>query len=172
MATLDDDAAATAFTVFAPPTDAFTALVLALKGSDNGASTGITALTSFWPDQVTPVLRHYQAISMICRAALRFMRSSQDGAQCASRAPISVIVMPSRQCFFACCLAWACVNSSAEESSILSVLSTESAFAGQATETYKYADDRSARRKGFTPRRVTAVTQPSSQSLRPMASAE
>jgi transforming growth factor-beta-induced protein len=59
---LDDDASTTGFTVFAPTNDAFTTLVNALKGNDMGATTGISALTSFRPDQVGPVLR-YHALS-------------------------------------------------------------------------------------------------------------
>lgn len=59
VAALDDDAAAGGFTVFAPTNDAFTALVTALKGSDNGATTGIAALTDFRPDQVIPVLTYH-----------------------------------------------------------------------------------------------------------------
>lgn len=59
VAALDDDAAAGGFTVFAPTNDAFTALVTALKGSDNGATTGIAALTDFRPDQVLPVLTYH-----------------------------------------------------------------------------------------------------------------
>ncbi|MFZ5445991.1 MAG: fasciclin domain-containing protein [Myxococcota bacterium] len=58
VATLDDDAAA-GFTVFAPTNDGFTALVNALKGADDGATTGITALTSFRADQVLPVLKYH-----------------------------------------------------------------------------------------------------------------
>ncbi len=57
---LDNDAAAKV-TVFAPTDAAFTALVTALKGNDNGASSGITALTSFRPDQVLPVLKYHVA---------------------------------------------------------------------------------------------------------------
>jgi transforming growth factor-beta-induced protein len=60
VAALDNDAAAKV-TVFAPTDAAFTALVTALKGSDNGASSGITALTSFRPDQVLPVLKYHVA---------------------------------------------------------------------------------------------------------------
>ncbi len=60
VAALDDDAAAKV-TVFAPTNDGFTALVDALKGTDNGAASGITALTSFRPDQVLPVLKYHVA---------------------------------------------------------------------------------------------------------------
>jgi len=60
VAALDNDAAAKV-TVFAPTDGAFTALVNALKGTDNGAATGISALTSFRPDQVTPVLTYHVA---------------------------------------------------------------------------------------------------------------
>jgi uncharacterized surface protein with fasciclin (FAS1) repeats len=61
VSTLDNDASATKFTVFAPSNDAFTALVNALKGNDNGATTGITALSSFRPDNVLPVLTYHVA---------------------------------------------------------------------------------------------------------------
>lgn len=59
VAALDDDAATGGFTVFAPTNDAFTGLVNALKGSDNGATTGIAALTDFRPDQIIPVLTYH-----------------------------------------------------------------------------------------------------------------
>lgn len=60
VAALDNDAAAKV-TVFAPTDAAFTALVTALKGNDNGAATGITALTSFTPALVLPVLAYHVA---------------------------------------------------------------------------------------------------------------
>ncbi len=68
VTTLDDDTAS--LTVFAPTDDAFTALVTALKGSDNGAATGISALTSFRPDQLTPVLTYHVVGSKILAAAV------------------------------------------------------------------------------------------------------
>mgnify|MGYP001195387117 CR=1 FL=1 len=58
-ATLDDDALATRLTIFAPTNDAFTALVNALKGSDNGASTGIDALEDFSAAQLLPVVAYH-----------------------------------------------------------------------------------------------------------------
>lgn len=58
VAALDDDGAAKV-TVFAPANDAFAALVGALQGTDDGATTGISALTSFTPGQVAPVLRYH-----------------------------------------------------------------------------------------------------------------
>lgn len=64
VAALDNDAFGPV-TVFAPTNDAFTALVTALKGSDNGATTGISALTSFRPDQVIPVLNYHVVSSKV-----------------------------------------------------------------------------------------------------------
>jgi transforming growth factor-beta-induced protein len=69
VAALDDDAAAK-ITVFAPTNTAFTALVTALRGSDDGASTGITALTSFRADQVLPVLRYHLLGSQVLSPAV------------------------------------------------------------------------------------------------------
>jgi transforming growth factor-beta-induced protein len=60
IAALDNDSAA-AVTVFAPTNDAFTGLVNALKGNDNGVGSGITALTSFTPTQLIPVLKYHVA---------------------------------------------------------------------------------------------------------------
>ncbi len=54
VATLDDDDGT--FTVFAPPNDAFTALVTALSGSP---STGITGLGDFQSHQLIPVLKYH-----------------------------------------------------------------------------------------------------------------
>ncbi|MBX7099765.1 MAG: fasciclin domain-containing protein [Myxococcaceae bacterium] len=59
LATLDDDGLATKVTVFAPTNDGFTALVSALKGSDDGAKTGITALGDFRADQLVPVIAYH-----------------------------------------------------------------------------------------------------------------
>jgi transforming growth factor-beta-induced protein len=59
VAALDDDAAAGGFTVFAPTNDAFSGLVDALKGNDDGATTGIAVLGDFRPDQVIPVLKYH-----------------------------------------------------------------------------------------------------------------
>ena len=59
LATLDNNTLSSKLTVFAPTNDAFTALVTALKGSDNGATTGISALTSFRPDQLVPVISYH-----------------------------------------------------------------------------------------------------------------
>jgi uncharacterized surface protein with fasciclin (FAS1) repeats len=47
------------YTVFAPTNAAFTGLVTALRGTNDGGTTGITALTSFSIPQVTPVLRYH-----------------------------------------------------------------------------------------------------------------
>lgn len=77
VATLDNDAAAGGFTVFAPTNDAFTGLVNALKGSDNGATTGIAALTDFRPDQVIPVLT-YHVIGGAQVKAAQVMTGSAD----------------------------------------------------------------------------------------------
>jgi uncharacterized surface protein with fasciclin (FAS1) repeats len=68
VTTLDDDMGT--FTVFAPTDAAFTGLVTALRGTDNGASSGITALTSFRPDQVLPVLRYHVLTSKVLAAAV------------------------------------------------------------------------------------------------------
>ncbi len=57
VAALDDDKAK--LTVFAPPNAAFDALVTALKGSDNGATTGISSLGSFTSAQLIPVLKYH-----------------------------------------------------------------------------------------------------------------
>ncbi len=70
VAALDNDASATGFTVFAPVNDGFTALVTALKGADNGASTGITALSSFRPDQLIPVLGYHVIPSKVLAASV------------------------------------------------------------------------------------------------------
>lgn len=63
-AALDDDAAPKV-TVFAPTNAAFDALVTALKGTDDGGTTGISALTSFRPDQVLPVLTYHVVPSQV-----------------------------------------------------------------------------------------------------------
>jgi transforming growth factor-beta-induced protein len=47
------------YTVFAPTNTAFTGLVTALRGTNDGGTTGITALTSFSIPQVTPVLKYH-----------------------------------------------------------------------------------------------------------------
>ncbi|MBL8921223.1 MAG: fasciclin domain-containing protein [Myxococcaceae bacterium] len=47
------------YTVFAPTNAAFGALVTALRGNDDGGTTGINALTSFSVPQVTPVLKYH-----------------------------------------------------------------------------------------------------------------
>jgi transforming growth factor-beta-induced protein len=69
VAALDDDAAAKV-TVFAPTDAAFTALVTALRGVDNGATTGISGLTSFRPDQVAPVLRYHLLGAQVLSSAV------------------------------------------------------------------------------------------------------
>lgn len=58
--TLDDDTAE--LTVFAPTNDAFAGLVTALSGN---ASTGITALTDFTAEQLTPVLLYHVVDSVV-----------------------------------------------------------------------------------------------------------
>ena len=60
---LDDNAGA--FTVFAPPDTAFTALVTALSGN---ASTGITALGDFEPYQLIPVLKYHVVPAVVTAA--------------------------------------------------------------------------------------------------------
>ncbi len=53
------------FTVFAPTNTAFGAVVTALRGTDDGGTTGITALTSFSAEQLAPILRYHVAPSRI-----------------------------------------------------------------------------------------------------------
>ncbi|MCA3014650.1 MAG: fasciclin domain-containing protein [Myxococcaceae bacterium] len=53
------------YTVFAPPNSAFDAVVTALRGTNDGGATGITALTSFTPAQVAPILRYHVVPSQI-----------------------------------------------------------------------------------------------------------
>ncbi len=66
---LDDDAFGP-ITVFAPTNAAFTGLVTALQGSDNGATTGITGLTSLRPDQVLPIINYHLIPSTVMAAAV------------------------------------------------------------------------------------------------------
>jgi uncharacterized surface protein with fasciclin (FAS1) repeats len=47
------------YTLFAPTNAAITATVTALRGTDDGGTTGITSLGSFRPDQVAPILRYH-----------------------------------------------------------------------------------------------------------------
>lgn len=47
------------FTVFAPTNAAFAATVTALRGTDDGGTTGITSLGSFAAAQVAPILRYH-----------------------------------------------------------------------------------------------------------------
>jgi uncharacterized surface protein with fasciclin (FAS1) repeats len=47
------------YTVFAPPNAAFAATVTALRGTDDGGTTGINALTSFRSAQIAPILRYH-----------------------------------------------------------------------------------------------------------------
>lgn len=47
------------YTVFAPTNTAFAATVTALRGADDGGTTGITGLGSFRPAQVAPILRYH-----------------------------------------------------------------------------------------------------------------
>jgi transforming growth factor-beta-induced protein len=70
VAALDNDASTAGFTVFAPTNDAFAALVTALKGADNGATTGISALGSFRPDQLIPVLTYHVIPSKVPAASV------------------------------------------------------------------------------------------------------
>jgi transforming growth factor-beta-induced protein len=55
VATLDEDASPTGFTVFAPTNDGFTTFLDGLQGRD----TGIADLSSFRGDQLLPVLRYH-----------------------------------------------------------------------------------------------------------------
>ena len=70
VSALDDDMAANGFTVFAPTNDAFSALVTALKGADDGATTGITSLGSFRPEQVIPVLTYHVVGAKVLAASV------------------------------------------------------------------------------------------------------
>jgi transforming growth factor-beta-induced protein len=56
------------YTVFAPPNPAFDATVAALRGADDGGTTGITGLTSFTPGQIAPILRYHVVPSQILAA--------------------------------------------------------------------------------------------------------
>jgi transforming growth factor-beta-induced protein len=76
--TLDDDSSATGFTVFAPTDAAFTALVTALAAD---ANTGITALTSFRPDQVIPVLTYHVISGKVKAAAITSGKAASLGGQ-------------------------------------------------------------------------------------------
>jgi transforming growth factor-beta-induced protein len=53
------------FTVFAPVDTAFAATVSALRGTDDGGTTGITSLSSFSVAQVTPILTYHVAPNRI-----------------------------------------------------------------------------------------------------------
>jgi transforming growth factor-beta-induced protein len=66
--TLDTDSASV--TVFAPIDAAFVALVDGLKGSDDGAKTGIAKLTDFAPYQVIPVLKYHLAPGVVLSKAI------------------------------------------------------------------------------------------------------
>jgi len=70
VSTLDDDASATGFTVFAPTNEAFAGLIATLAGGDQGATTGITALADFRPDQLLPVLSYHVVPEAVRAAAL------------------------------------------------------------------------------------------------------
>jgi uncharacterized surface protein with fasciclin (FAS1) repeats len=53
------------YTVFAPPNAAFAATVTALRGTDDGGTTGINALTSFSAAQIAPILKYHVVPSQI-----------------------------------------------------------------------------------------------------------
>ncbi|MDP3237365.1 MAG: fasciclin domain-containing protein [Myxococcales bacterium] len=59
VAQLDDNAQTPKLTVFAPTNGAFDGLVGALRGADDGGTTGINALTSFSETQLRPVLAYH-----------------------------------------------------------------------------------------------------------------
>lgn len=68
-ARLDDDAAPKV-TVLVPSNEAFSLLTATLRGTDEGKATGITALDSFRPDQLTPVLRYHVLTTQVLLSGL------------------------------------------------------------------------------------------------------